>query len=174
MKLAFAVLALAHVTHAEEATEDEVAADVETAEGEEKGPKEIGIEHLAEKEKEEGVVKLESGLLYKVLEKGEGIHAPKAGSKCNVTYAGRLIDGTQFDAGTTEFAPNQVIKGWTEAMQYVFFLYVSILFAFAEQKPSSQTWKCCGDCFQGASRRTRNHSDQTRIKNPGQDDSGLR
>ena len=36
---------------------------------------------------------------------------------CEVTYAGTLRDGTPFDAGTTSFAPNQVIKGWTEAMQ---------------------------------------------------------
>jgi FKBP-type peptidyl-prolyl cis-trans isomerase FklB len=36
---------------------------------------------------------------------------------CEVTYSGTLRDGTPFDAGTTSFAPNQVIKGWTEAMQ---------------------------------------------------------
>ena len=116
MKLAFAVLALAHVSRAEEAEEEAVDADGE----EELSVKEQGLAHLAKTAEEEGVVKLESGLLYKVIEKGEGIHAPKVGSKCNVTYAGRLIDGTQFDAGTTTFAPNQVIKGWTEAMQYVF------------------------------------------------------
>ena len=28
-----------------------------------------------------------------------------------------MKDGTPFDSGTTSFAPNQVIKGWTEAMQ---------------------------------------------------------
>ena len=36
--------------------------------------------------------------------------------------AGTLIDGTEFDSSysrgsPTTFAPNQVIKGWTEAMQ---------------------------------------------------------
>ena len=36
---------------------------------------------------------------------------------CDVTYSGTLKDGTKFDSGTTSFAPNQVIKGWTEAMQ---------------------------------------------------------
>ena len=36
---------------------------------------------------------------------------------CEVTYSGTLRDGTPFDAGTTSFAPNQVIRGWTEAMQ---------------------------------------------------------
>jgi len=82
-----------------------------------KPSKEDGLKHLEEKAQEEGVVKLESGLLYKVLEKGDGMYAPKVGSKCKVTYEGRLINGEKFDGGTTEFAPNQVIKGWTEAMQ---------------------------------------------------------
>lgn len=41
-------------------------------------------------------------------------------SECH--YAGTLIDGTTFDSSydrgsPTSFAPNQVIKGWTEAMQ---------------------------------------------------------
>jgi FKBP-type peptidyl-prolyl cis-trans isomerase FklB len=37
-------------------------------------------------------------------------------------HLGYLIDGTEFDSSykrnkPTTFAPNQVIKGWTEAMQ---------------------------------------------------------
>jgi len=78
---------------------------------------EEGLAFLEKKDKEEGVVKLESGLRYKVLEPGTGLHAPKVGTSCEVTYKGTLIDGTEFDSGTTSFAPNQVIKGWTEAMQ---------------------------------------------------------
>merc|ERR1712117_292818 len=59
---------------------------------------------------------------YKVLEKGSGSFHPTADSSCECHYAGTLIDGTEFDSsysrGTpTSFAPNQVIKGWTEAMQ---------------------------------------------------------
>jgi len=47
---------------------------------------------------------------------------PVASSPCSCHYAGRLIDGTEFDSSIkrgkpTTFAPNQVIKGWTEAMQ---------------------------------------------------------
>lgn len=34
----------------------------------------------------------------------------KAGDACEVTYSGTLKDGRKFDAGTTSFAPNQVIK----------------------------------------------------------------
>merc|ERR1711957_588082 len=76
----------------------------------------------AEKEKEDDVVKLPSGLLYKVLKKGEGTHHPTADSPCDCHYAGTTIDGKEFDSSykrgkPTTFAPNQVIKGWTEAMQ---------------------------------------------------------
>eukprot|EP00441_Pelagodinium_beii_P001293 CAMPEP_0197703286 /NCGR_PEP_ID=MMETSP1338-20131121/125361_1 /TAXON_ID=43686 ORGANISM="Pelagodinium beii, Strain RCC1491" /NCGR_SAMPLE_ID=MMETSP1338 /ASSEMBLY_ACC=CAM_ASM_000754 /LENGTH=298 /DNA_ID=CAMNT_0043287179 /DNA_START=68 /DNA_END=963 /DNA_ORIENTATION=- len=81
-----------------------------------------GTAFLAAKEKEEGVVKLPSGLMYKVLKKGDGKHHPTKDSPCDCHYAGTLIDGTEFDSsykrGTpTTFAPQQVIKGWTEAMQ---------------------------------------------------------
>lgn len=43
--------------------------------------------------------------------------SPTSGDACEVTYSGTLRDGTPFDSGTTSFAPNQVIAGWTEAMQ---------------------------------------------------------
>merc|ERR1712244_186401 len=47
---------------------------------------------------------------------------PKVSTPCECHYAGRLLDGTEFDSSykrgePTTFAPNQVIKGWTEAMQ---------------------------------------------------------
>merc|ERR1712039_744700 len=45
-----------------------------------------------------------------------------ADSPCDCHYEGTLVSGKEFDSsykrGTpTTFAPNQVIKGWTEAMQ---------------------------------------------------------
>merc|ERR1719267_321850 len=69
-----------------------------------------------------GVITLPSGLQYKVLRKGSGTHHPTVNSPCECHYKGTLIDGTQFDSSydrgsPTTFAPNQVIKGWTEAMQ---------------------------------------------------------
>jgi len=61
-------------------------------------------------------------LYYTVHESGSGTDAPKAGTQCDCHYKGTLIDGNEFDSSykrgePTEFAPNQVIKGWTEAMQ---------------------------------------------------------
>lgn len=95
---------------------------------------------MATNKTKEGVVTLPSGLQYKVLKVGTGdshptgifilliilslasYTNPTADSQCDCHYAGRLIDGTEFDSSykrgePTAFAPNQVIKGWTEAMQ---------------------------------------------------------
>ena len=80
-----------------------------------------GKKFLAENAAKEGVVTCPSGLQYKVLEKGDG-EIPQTTDKVLVNYEGRLIDGTVFDASAkhgdkpSEFRPNQVIKGWTEAL----------------------------------------------------------
>ena len=71
---------------------------------------------------QEGVITLASGLQYRVLVEGGGVEHPLETTPCKCHYAGRLLDGTEFDSsykrGTpSTFAPNQVIKGWTEAMQ---------------------------------------------------------
>ena len=68
------------------------------------------------------MITLGSGLQYKVLNEGGGLEHPTASTPCDCHYAGRLLDGTEFDSSysrgqPTAFAPNQVIKGWTEAMQ---------------------------------------------------------
>merc|ERR1712086_769640 len=81
-----------------------------------------GKEYLAKKATEECVVTLPSGLLYKVVKTSDSKKSPTANSPCDCHYKGTLIDGTEFDSSykrgkPTTFAPNQVIKGWTEAMQ---------------------------------------------------------
>jgi len=73
------------------------------------------------KKKKSGITVLPSGLIYKVLVKGDGPVA-KATDKVKVKYEGRLIDGTVFDSTEKHggepatFSPGQVIKGWTEAL----------------------------------------------------------
>jgi len=80
-----------------------------------------GLEWLANNLEQEGVQVTDSGLQYKVIKAGTG-RTPQASTPCKVHYEGRLIDGTVFDSSyhrgkPATFAPNQVIKGWTEAMQ---------------------------------------------------------
>ena len=84
--------------------------------------KQAGLDFLAENKGKSGVITLPSGLQYAVISEGAGVEHPKVGTPCECHYAGRLLDGTEFDSsykrGTpSTFAPNQVIKGWTEAMQ---------------------------------------------------------
>ena len=80
-----------------------------------------GEEFLKANAQKDSVITTASGLQYKVLVKGEG-QVPQMTDKVQVNYEGRLIDGTVFDASAkhgdkpAEFQPNQVIKGWTEAL----------------------------------------------------------
>ena len=70
-----------------------------------------------------GVVELPSGLQYRVLKSGpEGGPSPSKSTPCSCHYSGKNIQGEEFDSSykrgqPTTFAPNQVISGWTEAMQ---------------------------------------------------------
>ena len=76
---------------------------------------------LEVKSKEEGIVVLDNGVLYKVLEEGHGTNKPTPRSIVYVHYTGRLIDGTVFD--TTEgdqlpalFMVGDLIMGWQIAL----------------------------------------------------------
>lgn len=78
-----------------------------------------GEEYLAKKEKEEGVKKTESGLLYKVLKEGTGPN-PTPDSQVEVIYRGSLVSGKVFDdskGATRRFRLGGVIPGWTEGLQ---------------------------------------------------------
>jgi FKBP-type peptidyl-prolyl cis-trans isomerase FklB len=86
------------------------------------GTNEEGLAFLEDNKAKEGVVVLPSGLQYKILQKGSGAHRPTVSSPCLCHYEGKLISGDVFDSSyergsPTTFAPNQVIKGWTEIMQ---------------------------------------------------------
>ena len=68
------------------------------------------------------MVTLPSGLQYKVISNGSG-EKPTATDEVVVKYEGKLIDGTVFDSSykrtpdTSSFRCDQVIAGWTEALQ---------------------------------------------------------
>lgn len=80
-----------------------------------------GDAFLAANKSKEGVVTLPSGLQYKIISAGTGAK-PTASDTVSANYRGTLIDGTEFDAsakhgGPQTFPVNQVIPGWTEALQ---------------------------------------------------------
>ena len=68
-----------------------------------------------------GVITLPSGLQYEIIKAGDPAAAkPTATDTVVVNYAGKLIDGTEFDAskdGPISWPVNGFIKGWTEALQ---------------------------------------------------------
>ena len=83
---------------------------------------EKGDAFLKENATKEGVKTTASGLQYKVKIEGTGA-SPKATDIVTVEYEGRLIDGTVFDSSKQNggqpvtFPVNQVIPGWSEAVQ---------------------------------------------------------
>jgi Domain amino terminal to FKBP-type peptidyl-prolyl isomerase/FKBP-type peptidyl-prolyl cis-trans isomerase len=92
------------------------------------GTDEAGLAFLKANKEKEGVIELPSGLQYKILKSGSGAYHPGVSTSCSCHYAGRLIDGTEFDSSygrgePSDFAPNQVIKGWT--VRYTVFIVMS-------------------------------------------------
>lgn len=79
-----------------------------------------GEQFLAQNKLQEGVQSTASGLQYKVLKQGTG-PTPVPTDRVRVHYRGTLIDGTEFDSSydgePAAFPVNQVIPGWTEALQ---------------------------------------------------------
>jgi FKBP-type peptidyl-prolyl cis-trans isomerase FklB len=76
---------------------------------------------LKENAAKEGVTLLPSGLQYEVLQQGTGA-MPGPTSRVTVHYEGKLTNGQVFDSSykrnqPATFGVNQVISGWTEAMQ---------------------------------------------------------
>ena len=76
---------------------------------------------LDENKGKEGVKTTASGLQYKIVKEGKG-DKPVTTDTVKVHYKGTLLDGTEFDSSykrnqPAEFQVDQVIPGWTEAMQ---------------------------------------------------------
>lgn len=78
---------------------------------------------LIENGKKEGVVTTPTGLQYKVVKSGPtNGKAPDSNDLVRVHYEGTLLDGTVFDSSFERgapvvFSPDQVVPGWTEALQ---------------------------------------------------------
>jgi FKBP-type peptidyl-prolyl cis-trans isomerase FklB len=80
-----------------------------------------GEAFLAANKSRSGVVTLEDGLQYKVINNGSG-EMPVDGDTVTVNYRGTFIDGTEFDSSAklgkpAQFGVNQVIPGWTQALK---------------------------------------------------------
>ena len=90
-----------------------------------KAEREAAAKKAAEQLLEEvaaGFDKTESGLRYKIIQKGDGVQAEK-GKTVSVHYKGSLIDGTVFDSSYKRNQPidfslgmGQVIPGWDEGI----------------------------------------------------------
>ena len=106
--------------------------------------KKQGEAFLAENKKKKDIVATKSGLQYIVLSKGKG-KKPKATDQVKVHYKGTLIDGTEFDSSykrgkPVTFPVNQVIPGWTEALQLMnvgskYKLFIPSDIAYGERGP---------------------------------------
>lgn len=85
--------------------------------------KKKGAEFLAKNKLNKKITTTASGLQYEVLTPGDGKAKPTASSTANVTYTGKLMDGTVFDSTDNhggkpiELGISGVIKGWTEGIQ---------------------------------------------------------
>jgi FKBP-type peptidyl-prolyl cis-trans isomerase FklB len=79
-----------------------------------------GQKFLADNKTKPGIVTLPDGLQYQIVKAGKG-PMPKANDRVQVNYKGTLINGTVFDTNEGKapvtFQVDQVIKGWTEALE---------------------------------------------------------
>ncbi len=104
---------------------------------------EAGEAFLAENKDKEGVVTLESGVQYKVIQDGEG-DTPAITDNVSVRYTGRLLDGEVFDSTAdgppAQFPVGGLIKGMTEMLQNMKVgqkveVYIPAGLAYGEQGP---------------------------------------
>lgn len=101
-----------------------------------------GEAFLSANKNKPGVVTLPDGLQYKVIVDGSGPQ-PTENDVVTVNYAGRLINGTEFDSSykrgqPASFPVNAVIPGWIEALKLMkvgstWELYIPATLAYGEQ-----------------------------------------
>ena len=83
--------------------------------------KAAGDKFLKENSTREGVVVLDSGVQYRIIDSGNG-GSPTETDSVVVHYRGRLLDGSEFDSSYSRGQPaelgvGQVIPGWQQALQ---------------------------------------------------------
>ena len=101
---------------------------------------------LAENGQRDGVVTLESGLQYQIMESGPDGPSPTTSDSVLAHYHGTLTDGSVFDSSVDRgepatFGVSQVISGWTEALQLMsvgdkWRLYIHPDMAYGEASPT--------------------------------------
>ena len=101
---------------------------------------------LAENGQRDGVVTLESGLQYQIMESGPDGPTPTTSDSVLAHYHGTLTDGSVFDSSVDRgepatFGVSQVISGWTEALQLMsvgdkWRLYIHPDMAYGEASPT--------------------------------------
>jgi len=107
----------------------------------------MSAEFLEQNSQNDGVVTLDSGLQYLVLESGpEGGASPTPSDSVLAHYHGTLIDGIVFDSSVdrgepASFGVSQVISGWTEALQLMktgdkWRLFIPPDMAYGESSPT--------------------------------------
>jgi FKBP-type peptidyl-prolyl cis-trans isomerase FklB len=82
--------------------------------------KQAGAEFLSHNKLNNDVVELASGIQYKILQEGQG-EKPELRSTIKAHYAGRLLNGTEFDSSYKRGQPftapiTALIKGWQEIL----------------------------------------------------------
>lgn len=130
LKLTAVALALSLAACSNDSSDEEKTQEESTAPAATEAPSEANtpaapasnpnLTYLEENKGKDGVHVTESGLQYRVIEEGNG-ETPSAEDFVEVHYAGRLIDGSEFDSsykrGTPAIFPaGRLIKGWTEAL----------------------------------------------------------
>ena len=106
------------------------------------GTDEPGLAFLAENAHKPGVVTLESGLQYLILEQGNGTEHPTPHTPCSCHFNVSYINQTQFDSSLlygelADVHPDHIITGWSEAIQQMvqgdkWILYIPSELAYGE------------------------------------------
>ena len=104
--------------------------------------KEQGQKFLDANKSKAGIKTTASGLQYAVVAEGKG-KTPAVTDRVTVHYTGTLIDGTPFDSSIQRGQPatfrvNQIIPGWTEALQLMqegdkWILYIPYSLGYGER-----------------------------------------